>query len=234
MESDRQLCLASQDEVDALVTHLAPECIQLSQHTAARNADRQEEPDVLAARSQVEFAVACVRRREQAGAAGSLENPVGSSAWGLSRVMEYFGDVRKKKVKSGRYFARPDLCQFGLKEPGGRPDQYWKKGIIIASTYPEVAMLDRRCQLDHEGEHTGVQGVHEHVAIRCSVKTEAGWRMRSKLSAAYPTQLCEDWAVVIACVCLRLLNSGPGQRSQKSIQTRRYNIERWVRELNRR
>ena len=48
---DRGLCLAVQDEVDALVTHLAPECTQLCQHTAARNAERQEEPEVLAARS---------------------------------------------------------------------------------------------------------------------------------------------------------------------------------------
>ena len=44
--------------------------------------------------------------------------------------------------------ARPDLCQYGLKEPGGRPDQYWKKGIIIVATYPEIAMLDRQCQKD--------------------------------------------------------------------------------------
>ena len=54
---DRQLCTALQDEIDALVTHLAPECTQLCQHTAARNVERQEEPEVVAARSQVEFAV---------------------------------------------------------------------------------------------------------------------------------------------------------------------------------
>ena len=69
---DRQLCLALQDEVDAIITHLAPECTHLCQHTAARNADRQDEPEVKAARAQVEFAVTSIRRREEAGAAGSM------------------------------------------------------------------------------------------------------------------------------------------------------------------
>ena len=115
---DRQLCLALQDEIDALVTHLAPECTQLCQHTAARNAERQEEPEVLAARSQVEFIIACIRRGEQAGAAGSMENPVGSSAWGLARVTEYFGDVRTKSVKPGRYVARLIYANLGLKSQG--------------------------------------------------------------------------------------------------------------------
>ena len=115
-----------------------------------------------------------IRRREEAGAAGSMENPVGSSAWGLDRVRQYFGDPRTKNMKPGRYMARPDLCQYGLREPGGESDQYCKKGIIIVATYQEIIMLHRQCQKDASGKPSGIYGPPVHVAVRGSVKTGMG------------------------------------------------------------
>ena len=88
--------------------------------------------------------------------------------------------------RPGRYVVRPDICQYGLIEPERSEEEYWKIGLIIVATYPEIADLDRRCRRNEKGELTGVQGVHSHVHVRGSVRTSEGWKSRSKLSAAYP------------------------------------------------
>ena len=70
-----------------------------------------------------------------------------------------------------------------------------------------------------------MQGVHSHIHVRGSVRTADGWKARSKLSAAYPKQLCDEWAVLIARACLRLLNTAEGQRPLGIQQKRRHKLE---------
>ena len=99
------------------------------------------------------------------------------------------------------------MCQYGLLEPEGSEEEYWKKGLVIVATYPEITEMDRRCSRNEQGEPTGVQGVHSHIHVRKNVRTADGWKARSKLSAAYPKQLCDEWAVLITRTCLRPPNT---------------------------
>ena len=103
----------------------------------------------------VEFAVDGIARQVERGAEGSLENPYASGAWRLSRVVEFFGS-REQPVE-GRVLVSPDLCQYGLQDPG-KEDIYWKQRVTIAATYPELSILEIQCA-----------GMHRHQQVRGNV-----------------------------------------------------------------
>ena len=128
----------------------------------------------------MKFSVDQIRRRSKRERDGSLESPLSARTWRLEIVVAEFGT--KEEPRPGKHFARPDLCQFDLQEPNAE-GVYWKKGVVVAATFPEIAIVDVRCG-----------GGHLHQQIRGSVKTEEGrWRSRAALSAAYPEKLGLAW-----------------------------------------
>ena len=94
--------------------------------------------------------------------------------WKLKRVQDYFGS--HEIPKPDRVFVSPDLCQYGMKEPG-REDLFWKKRITLAATYPELCLLEIQCAKSSEDRE------HQHVHVRGNVKTPEGWKSRATLSA---------------------------------------------------
>ena len=59
--------------------------------------------------------------------------------WRLTTVLDFFDS--RSGPKAGRYFACPDLCQYGMQEPPGDKEIYWKKRITLAATYAEIQIL---------------------------------------------------------------------------------------------
>ena len=186
---DQVKCEALLDELDPRVAHFAPPCTELS-IIGSRPEPGSEKYEK--GYSTMKFSVDQIGRRKSRGGEGSLESPLTAATWRLEIVLEEFGS--RDQPRPGRFFARPDLCQFDLKEPVPTSELYWKKGVVIAATFPEVILVDVRCD-----------GSHLHQHIRGSVKTEAGrWKNRAALSAAYPEKLGLAWGLVVCLVSARL------------------------------
>ena len=50
--------------------------------------------------------------------------------------MEKEFDTFKERA-ARRFFARSDMSAYGLAEPA-REDLFWKKGVLLAATYPNI------------------------------------------------------------------------------------------------
>ena len=103
-------------------------------------------------------------------------------------MIEEIGTIDKPAAE--RFFVRPDLGTYGLKEPW-RDDLFWKKGVLHAATYPEINLLDIRCPQNHQ--HQIVRGSVRMVSVR--------WASRVPPTSAYPRQLGKACGVVVgSCV----------------------------------
>ena len=158
-QEDRDRCRALEDRVDPVVIHYAPPCTKLC---SIGPRPPPGHPDFEDALCLVDFSVEGIERRILRNAEGSMESPYAAGTWGLEKVQGFFGT--RTSPKEGRYFASPDLCQFGMKEPG-QEDVYWKKRITLAATYEEIRIVELQCD-----------GSHLHQVIRGNVKTTAGWK----------------------------------------------------------
>ena len=112
-------------------------------------------------------------------------------------VLEFFGSLASPR--EAKYFVRPDLCAYGLEDPGGQGERL-RKGLVLAATYPEILEVNNRCD-----------GAHPHLQVRGSaVGPSGGLVKRSVSSAAYPLELGLVWGRRIASACSRLaVESGP-------------------------
>ena len=82
--------------------------------------------------------------------------------------------------KPGRYFAKPDLCQYGSEDPAP-PHKRYRKGVVLAATYEEIQEVNDRCD-----------GKHDHEVVRGWVKQEGmPAQSRAALSACAAQPMTE-------------------------------------------
>ena len=185
-------------EVDPLVLHTAPPCTKLSTAAPRKGEPGYSEYEYHRAVSLVAFSVRLIAARVRALASGSLESPHRAATWRIEVVITFFGKIGAPK--KGRYFAETDLCQFDLKEPG-TDDTFWRKGIVIAATYPEVLELGSKCPLKPGAASLG----HKHQQLRGYANVPGlGSVPRTTLSATYPMELALAWGSAIARACFRI------------------------------
>ena len=124
-----------------------------------------------------------------------MENPWRSLLWVQISVVGFFGNL--DRPRPGRFFSRPDLCAYDMRDPA-ETDLFYRKRIVLAATYREILQVNDVCP-----------GGHEHALVRGGVKGPDGkWVGRGKLSGAYPLKLGLVWGQAIAGAVLRLGAAG--------------------------
>ena len=210
LREDQQRVECLLEALDPVILHASPPSSALSASARRHGEKGYFEGDWQRA---VTLAVFCLNRlavRESAGGAGSYECPKGSKAWRLPPILAFFGD--RDHPKAGRYFADPDLCQFGMTEPRNA-EEFWRKSIVIAATYPEVGELAVHCP-KQDGKPK-----HYHVRIRGAVRPEPSGPavQRTKLSNTFPMPLALAWGRVIAKACFRICSQTAEEWAAKEL-----------------
>ena len=219
LAEDQKRCIWLVGTLDPLILHTSPPCTShssLAPRPAQPNFDAEARGE---ADGLIEFSIQLLERRAQVSAGGSFESPKAASTWSMDSVKQFFG--LRTAPKPGRFFADPDLCQYGLAEPGD-PEGYWKKSIVLAATYEEILLVNQHCAkvkgkpmrkhvrvrgtcqvpAEHEDEHTNLSAsASEPLPLQ---RPKVKWKDRSALSAWYPLALGLAWGRAIAKACFRL------------------------------
>ena len=79
-----------------------------------------------------------------------------------------------------------DQCMWGLALPGeGKPERI-KKPTALLTSVPELALLSRKCDLEHS-----------HHRCMGTLKHEGRWINVSTYASSYPAVLCKAWSEAI-------------------------------------
>ena len=62
-----------------------------------------------------------------------MESTYAATLWKLDFIIDYFGS--REAPKEDRVFVSPDLCQYGMGEPGAE-EVYWKKANLHSRHLP--------------------------------------------------------------------------------------------------
>ncbi len=106
----------------------------------------------------------------------TIENPRTSHVWNLKSLIKLFSETKCSRVDF-------DQCEYGLKIPDDEGVLgLARKSTSIVGTLPNLISLSRKCS-----------GLHSHVQVIGGVRTKTGWKRRSTLAGAYPSQLCNAY-----------------------------------------
>ena len=120
---DQQICEALVERVDPLIVHTSPPCAKFSSLAPREGEEFYDPVSVSEAVKMVDFSIRFLERRLRKRTGGSFESPKGCRTWVVKSVLGFFGT--KDSPNPHRYFALPDLCQFGLTEPLDE-ELYWR------------------------------------------------------------------------------------------------------------
>ena len=142
------------------------------------------EREMLANEMAVAVCKLCVRLYTP-GCFFSLENPLTSHLW----LSDPFLDLR---AVCGDHLVLVDFhqCQFGLRLPGSKANQFCKKATRIATNMATLSQLSRFCP--------GVSAAHAHDVAWGAVKVRGKWLSKAAAAGQYPDQLCHEWSLLAA------------------------------------
>ena len=172
IQSEQDRCQDLLDTVDPVCIHGAPPCTKLTSLAPHEGQPSYDAAGYERAVGMVDWMVSQVDRREAMGGGGSVESPERSRFWKIPSVVKYFGT--EEHPRDRRYFTNPHMCCYGLRDPA-QPDKLYRKPLRLAATFPELREVDARCPGEVEGEH-------EHLPIRGSVKLLGGSGCRGPAS----------------------------------------------------
>ena len=125
-----------------------------------------------------------------------MENPLTSHLW----LSDPFLDLR---AVCGDHLVLVDFhqCQFGLRLPGSKANQFCKKAARIATNMATLSKLSRFCP--------GVSAAHAHDVAWGAVKVRRKWLSKATAAGQYPDQLCHEWSLLAAAAIGHRFWKGP-------------------------